>query len=75
MAATKKQIIAELNREAAMRRKMWVMHDGFFVKREQQEAYNLLQCAISIFNAMTDAQYNQLTASLLEQPVEQKKLF
>jgi hypothetical protein len=74
MAVTKKQIIAELSRESAMRRKVWKRQGDYFVNREHQNQYDAIECAIRIFQALTDAEYNRL-AAVVNEPTVQKELF
>lgn len=73
---TQKDIIAEIKRELAMRRKVWPripQQEETFVSSDHQRQYNALKAALSAFEAMTPAEFQTITTRAERQRHEAEK--
>lgn len=62
---SRQQILEEIDREIAMRRKVWKARKGpngyFFTDPKHQRQYDRLVFAAFVFDFMTDAEYETIT--------------
>ena len=57
--SNRKAVIAEINREQSMRKKVYKKAGGFFISIKEQQQYDNLQLAADVLDVMTDGEFER----------------